>query len=266
MASLVLKSLPMTLLATACGEATGATGATVTRVYRSANAPAPVTVDLWLPPGYDDDGRRRWPTVHVVTGSAYGGQWLFRAVAKGVREERMPPMVVAAIRPGAWTRSADACAVVAEVIGRVDADYRTQPDRTGRAIEGAGAGGAVAMATALRHPDRFCSLLVYGGGLSAAGSPHLPAGAELLDRSTRQVRQNLTVKLLVGQDDPAIGDVVAARDLLRSYRVPHAYEILGGVGGGARGYYRTAGLDGMRFHADNFEMSVRQDEAARTDR
>jgi S-formylglutathione hydrolase FrmB len=59
-------------------------------------------------------------------------------------------------------------AIVKDLIGHVDATYRTIARREGRAINGLSMGGYGAIMLGLRHPDLFCSIGSHSGALSFA--------------------------------------------------------------------------------------------------
>ena len=58
--------------------------------------------------------------------------------------------------------------VCKDVIGYVDKNYRTIPERKGRAINGISMGGFGAISLGLSHPDLFCSIGSHSGALGWA--------------------------------------------------------------------------------------------------
>ena len=58
--------------------------------------------------------------------------------------------------------------MINDVIGHVDANYRTIAQREGRAINGLSMGGYGALTLGLRHPDMFCSIGSHSGALGYA--------------------------------------------------------------------------------------------------
>jgi putative tributyrin esterase len=60
--------------------------------------------------------------------------------------------------------------VCKDVIGYVDKNYRTIPERKGRAINGISMGGFGAISLGLSHPDLFCSIASHSGALGWARS------------------------------------------------------------------------------------------------
>jgi len=59
-------------------------------------------------------------------------------------------------------------AIIKDMIGHVDATYRTIAKREGRAINGLSMGGYGALTLGLKHPDLFCSIGSHSGALSYA--------------------------------------------------------------------------------------------------
>ena len=73
--------------------------------------------------------------------------------------------------------------IARDLVGWVDAHYRTIPSRDGRAIAGLSMGGFGAMALALRHPDEFAAAASHSGALALlyrGPRPFAPGKAELV--------------------------------------------------------------------------------------
>ncbi len=140
--------------------------------------PADRPLYVWLPSGYDEEPDRRWPVVaflHGFVGQA--DQWANRRAFQPTLLERIdaaaPPAIVAL--PDGWTswggaQWLDSPTVGAyqtylsvDVVAHLDATYRTQADRAGRAVAGHSSGGYGAVQSALQHPE------VWGRWASHAG-------------------------------------------------------------------------------------------------
>jgi len=73
-----------------------------------------------------------------------------------------------------WAKSDDAQNnrwedyIVKDLLGHVDANYRTIARREGRAINGLSMGGFGGLMLGLKHPDMFCSIGSHSGALSYA--------------------------------------------------------------------------------------------------
>ncbi len=140
-------------------------------------------VYVYLPPGYDDDTERRYPTVYVIQG--YTGQaamWFNRnAFQRSVPEmiddvfarSDTPPAIVVYV--DAWTAYGGSQFLDSPATGRyhsylcdevvpwVDDGYRTLDDRDHRAITGKSSGGYGSMVTPMLRPDLFGALATHAG-------------------------------------------------------------------------------------------------------
>src|SRR5438034_6203475 len=145
--------------------------------------PAERPVEVYVPPGYDDDPQRRYPSVYVIQG--YTGavaMWHNRSPFRPTFPEAtdalfaagdVPPCVVVFV--DAWTAYGGSQFVDSpgtgryhsylcnEVVPWVDAHYRTVPDRESRAISGKSSGGFGAMITPMLRPDLFGALASHAG-------------------------------------------------------------------------------------------------------
>ena len=138
---------------------------------------------VYLPPGYDDDPDRRYPSVYVIQG--YTGQvtmWRNRAPFRQpfietadqvfASGQALPAVVVYV---DAWTAYGGSQFVDSpgtgryhsylcdEVVPWVDARYRTLADPAHRAITGKSSGGFGAMITPMLRPDLFGALATHAG-------------------------------------------------------------------------------------------------------
>jgi hypothetical protein len=145
----------------------------------------PVERPLWvyLPPGYDDEPSRRYPTIYVIQG--YTGaleMWDNRnpfvptypeAVDELFASGRIPPALVVFV--DAWTAYGGSQYVDSpgtgryhsylceDVIGHVDERYRTLAEPGHRGIQGKSSGGFGAMITPMLRPDLFGGLATHAG-------------------------------------------------------------------------------------------------------
>lgn len=145
--------------------------------------PATRTLAIYTPPGYDPHGSPRFPTLYCLHG--YTGdvgavvstrpwetnvvQWIDRLIVRGA----MPPAILAVVdgntRLGGSQylnsihNGAYATYVVRDVIGYVDAHYRTLARAGGRAVFGKSSGGFGALHLSLERPDTFCAFASHSG-------------------------------------------------------------------------------------------------------
>ena len=164
----------------------------------------PSSRPLWvyLPPGYDADPERRYPSVYVIQG--YTGSlemWWNRSPFRTPYPEAVdelfasgaaPPCIVVYV--DAWTSYGGSQYVDSvgtgryhsylceDVIDFVDARYRSIPDAAHRGIQGKSSGGFGAMITPMLRPDRFGAFASHAGDTlyEACYLPDHPKAARLL--------------------------------------------------------------------------------------
>src|SRR5262252_10055929 len=138
---------------------------------------------VYLPPGYDAEPDRRYPSVYVIQGyTGHLAMWRNRSPYRQPFPETAdavfargsaPPAIVVYV--DAWTAYGGSQFVDSpgtgpyhsylceEVVPWVDARYRTQPDAAHRAIMGKSSGGFGAMITPMLRPDLFGALATHAG-------------------------------------------------------------------------------------------------------
>jgi S-formylglutathione hydrolase FrmB len=139
---------------------------------------------VYVPPGYDDEPDRRYPSIYVLQGlTGQLDMWRNRAPfgAKSFPEltdelfsnADVPPCVVVWV--DAWTSIGGAQFLDSPAIGNyhtylceeivpfVDARYRTLADAGRRVLMGKSSGGYGAMVTPLLRPDLFGALATHAG-------------------------------------------------------------------------------------------------------
>jgi S-formylglutathione hydrolase FrmB len=139
---------------------------------------------VYLPPGYDDDPERRYPSVYVIQGyTGHVEMWRNRTPFRQPFPERAdalfcgpdpaPPAVIVYV--DAWTAYGGSQFVDSpgtgryhsylcdEVVSWVDARFRTLPQAAHRAIMGKSSGGFGAMITPMLRPDLFGALATTAG-------------------------------------------------------------------------------------------------------
>jgi S-formylglutathione hydrolase FrmB len=160
--------------------------------------PATRPVAVYLPPGYDPQGSRRYPALYVLHGytgdvnallssrpwEANAVQWADRLI----RERRMLPALVVLV--DGFTRLGGsqyvdsvhngryATYTTRDVVGHVDAAYRSIAAEGGRAVLGKSSGGFGAMHLVLEHPGTFGAFASHSGD-SYFRYAHIPAFARV---------------------------------------------------------------------------------------
>jgi hypothetical protein len=137
---------------------------------------------VYLPPGYDDEPDRRYPSVYVIQGyTGHVGMWRNRSAFRQPFPERADELFVNGVPPAvvvyvdAWTSYGGSQFVNSpgtgryhsylcdEVVRWVDDRFRTLPEAAHRAITGKSSGGFGAMITPMLRPDLFGALATHAG-------------------------------------------------------------------------------------------------------
>jgi enterochelin esterase-like enzyme len=155
------------------------------------------TVLVFLPPGYQRDRNRRYPVVYALHGYSIGAeQWaqeihvpqtIEGAFARGAREMIVVLPDSKTLHNGSMYSSSVTTGdfesfIARDVVGYIDAHYRTIPDRNSRGLVGHSMGGYGATRIGMKHPDVFASLYIMSPCcLSPRGAgPANPANEEAL--------------------------------------------------------------------------------------
>ena len=166
--------------------------------------PSERPVIVYTPPGYDPHGSRAYPALYVLHG--YTGdaaalvsarpwernvvQWIDRLI----RERRMPHAILVLV--DGFTRLGGsqyvdsihngnyATYVVQDVVGHVDAAYRTIAREGARAILGKSSGGFGSMHLVIEHPGVFTAFASHSGDsyFAYAHPPSFPSAQRTLER------------------------------------------------------------------------------------
>lgn len=159
---------------------------------------------VYLPPGFDPGGSKRYGVVYVLHG--YTGdvaamlsarpwesnvvQWVDRCI----REGAMPPVLLALVdgntRLGGSQyvdsihNGAYATYVVRDAIGHMDRTYPTIAAEGGRAVVGKSSGGFGALYLTMTSPGTFCAFAAHSADTNFRGIyvPEIPGAQRLLER------------------------------------------------------------------------------------
>ena len=154
-----------------------------------------MTYSICLPADYATSGEKRYPVLYLLHG--FTSHYLAWTSLGAPRAAEGLDLIL--VMPDAgnswyanWAESSEGQKnawedyMVKDLIGHVDATYRTISSREGRAINGLSMGGYGALMLALRHPDMFCSIGSHSGALSFARG----AGERLRSGQPAPARRN----------------------------------------------------------------------------
>jgi len=158
----------------------------------SAFLELPRHVEIWLPPGYDDQPARRYPVLYMHDGQNLfdpriantGVDWgVDEAVVGLVERGVMPPIIVVGVWSTAKRTSeylpqlgapAYARFLIEELMPRVNAEFRTLTGSANTAAMGSSAGGLVSFYLVTHHPEVF--------GACGCVSTHFPVSEAVVAR------------------------------------------------------------------------------------
>lgn len=145
--------------------------------------PSTRPVAVYTPPGYDPEGSQRYPVLYCLHG--YTGdvaalvaarpwetnviQWMDRLVVSGQMKPALLVLVDGFTRLGGSQyidsihNGAYATYTVRDVVGHLDANYRTIPAEGGRAVLGKSSGGFGSIHLALTFPGTFAAFASHSG-------------------------------------------------------------------------------------------------------
>jgi enterochelin esterase-like enzyme len=135
-------------------------------VVESRSRPGKIALKLYVPAGYDQ-GQERLPLAFVMDGDATLQQGLVARSLDNLIPHRVAPVLVAFLGRPEWTsrpatddegEAALAELLAKDVVGFLDARYRTDPAPERRAVIGAGFGAHAAAAVVFRRPQAFGAL------------------------------------------------------------------------------------------------------------
>jgi len=148
---------------------------------------------IYLPPGYETSGNRRYPVIYFLHGSLVDSKRPIVAgyvarVDAAIRSGVMPPVIVVmpqGLNQNRWIDSKDGTKpmesiIVKNLIPHIDATYRTIATRQGRAIEGHSMGGFGALHLGFNNPDLFIAVTGNSpGGATLDIPPDEPRGGRI---------------------------------------------------------------------------------------
>jgi enterochelin esterase-like enzyme len=203
---------------------------------------------IYLPPGYDTEGRR-YPVLYMLHGgggskdewSAYG---LVNAVDRSIQSKDIRPMIV--VMPqgdlGYWVNWANdgprwGDYVARDVRRQVDATFRTLPDASHRAVGGLSMGGAGALQLAFNRPEVFHvagahspSLHLDDGtfsGIYGTGEDFAAREPIELAMSATDI-ESLRIWIDTGEDDPWLERDQMLHENLEARGIAHNWSVLSG--------------------------------------
>ncbi len=176
--------------------------------FKSDSVGRKLKFNIILPAKYETSPEQRFAVLYLLHG--YSGNYTHWA-AMGV-PKYAPKYDLIVVMPDAgnswyvnWAKSEDGQkndwedSIIKDMIGHVDANYRTISRREGRAINGLSMGGYGGLMLGLRHPEMFCSIGSHSGAIGIAKQQ-----AEVI-KSGKEMPKKINLKPPTKDIDPKIG-------------------------------------------------------------
>jgi enterochelin esterase-like enzyme len=209
-------------------------------------------VIVYLPPGYDTSGARRYPVMYLLHGfpgrplafleTVRMGMWVDTLVAQkriGGAILVMPFGSTGTFEDKEWANGIRRdqgweTFVAHDVVQAIDARYRTVRSSAGRTIAGLSEGGYGAINIALHHPLEFGVIESWSGYMRADNIPSIfgsraallayNSPARYLPHVAAQLRKNGTyIWFYTGSRDSLLAQNRAFAAELARYRIPHRF-------------------------------------------
>jgi enterochelin esterase family protein len=128
----------------------------------------PYAFNVYLPPCYELETERHYPSLYLLPGQGGSSMAWFTAGVKELADEtilsgEMPPFVIIAADNAAAEPMAET--IYQDVLPYVESHYRVLADAQYRSVAGGSLGGIRAYRLALNNPGTFASVGIFGSGL-----------------------------------------------------------------------------------------------------
>ena len=229
------------------------------KTFESNAAGTTVGYALYLPPGYDADRTKRYPTIYWLHGR--GGDprratTFVRMFDEAVRTGIAPPAIVVVPNGGPCGWYCDwpsdewpiETVIVKELIPHVDATYRTIGSRETRIVEGQSMGGFGAGHIGFKYPELFgavslsaAALIDFAAGDSARGATFNTVWAgdsarfraddpfTLVRQNADKIRGRQTIRLFCGDQDRLLEGSQRMHALLDELGIENELEVVPGA-------------------------------------
>lgn len=196
---------------------------------------------VYLPPGYERGGTRRYPVLYLVHGAFDSdAAWIAKGRANDILDNLIAsgeatPMIIVMPdghtpdRPGLERLANDdfAADLLQDLIPYVDAHFRTQARAASRAMAGLSMGGAHTLYAGLPRPEVFGAIGVFS--IALLTEAEIARYRARFDPGLRaRARANSTFLLAMGREDGIHGLLGGTRRMLDDYGIGHQYLETGG--------------------------------------
>ena len=211
---------------------------------------------IYLPPDYDASAQS-YPTLYLIHGLPYDESHWDNLGADDVADAEiqagtLPPFII--VMPGVAPDSIFVTTaggehslegqIINDLIPHIDATYRTQTTREGRAIGGISRGGVWSLEIGFRHADMFAAVGGHSPALKYNQAPQVYDPFHLLDQPGVS---ELRIYLDAGDTDWALQDTQALHEALAAKGIASQFVVH--AGGHADGLWAAGVGEYLAFYA-----------------
>lgn len=245
-----------------------------------------VGYSVFLPDSYRKS-KKRYPVIYWLHGkngnetrSTHLSQFLRNATEQG----QIPETIMVFVNGGSGSFYSDSfdkrimaeSMIIDELIPHIDNSYRTISQREGRCLEGFSMGGFGALKFAAKYPDRFASVVSFGGALMDRNNPPGRHDADVYrtmfnnDLATFEINTpaywfqknrekmlatGLRIRIVSGQKDGTRHWNHNLHKILNDLGIPHEFIELEGIPHATRQYYMADHGRSFAFHGKTLANS-----------
>ena len=261
--------------------------------YSDANN-AEVGFYLYLPEGYNQNARSRYPVIYSLHGGGGDESRNLRRIEgfkKAIQNKLIPPTIMVmpnGAKGSGYQDSFDGSLmiktmIIEELIPHIDQNFRTIPESRARAIQGFSMGGAGATQLGFLHPNTFSSIVNFASGgilkvdfdpTSEEAAKKIPyfgnkykmmgddpqywkenLGYSIVEKNQELIRRNLGIRIVFGKKDKGLEGGRNLSRFLDSLNIEHDFILH--EGGHSWGEEAHA-LDSYAFHNRHFTLSAEE--------
>ncbi len=214
----------------------------------------PLRYNVYLPPCYSAETGRRYPVLYLLHGQNFDEQQWLRIGAASAADEliqrrEMPAFIIVFPYDHSFKQPTEYRfeeALLTLLIPQIDANYRTRPEASQRAIGGLSRGGAWAIRLGTRHPDVFGAIGGHSPAIFYSDMDTLPVRLRDADKDNFP-----RIFLDAGDKDVEYANIVQFEAFLNQMNIPHEWHSY--LGFHDEKYWSAHVEEYLRWYADGWQ-------------
>jgi len=195
-----------------------------------------------------------YPVLYLLHGQASTeDQWLdlgiFETADHLISTGAIPPLIIVMPYDKSYKQPTEdhfGEAIMDVVVPYIEATYRTQTDRSGRAIGGLSRGGAWAIHLGLTQPEMFASIGAHSPAIFLTDGKKIERWLAALPGDI-----SLRVFVDIGDNDTGVADAQEFEQLLTKYEIEHDWHFY--LGAHTEAYWQAHVEEYLRWYAGQWE-------------